>query len=624
MEVHNQDNNQASEGKKPKHLKNKPLKSQEDFIDFKIFKILKSEDSCPKLVEGAMAQDHGEKLSAAGISLEDNPQLLFEQNIFSHEVSIEAFDEERKEQVSDCDKLIISQRDAIKLFSRDQNYLKIIEEQVHEEGYLSCFLLENQILLAKPVKGNISHSSYGLKIFQGSSESGQEDYALLMPLSIRRDHRVLGKKQELYFQHRLSPGSWFFSKEGCIVYNSLMNMIREQYKLRGFDEVMSPNLFNLEIFKISGHYQNYKEHMFMLKADGHGMGLKPMNCPGHHLIFKSKLRSYRDLPMRLAEFGVLHRNELSGALSGLSRCRKFICDDSHIYCREEQVEDEILQNLNFVDYVYKLFGLEFKLFFSSKPEKYLGDDEVWEEAENKIKQALNNSGLPWEENPGDGAFYGPKIDIVLYDSLQRAHQCASIQLDLQAPIRFNLMYKSESQSMSEEPSSNEKREGKYYDFEPDEYDPSSFRWEEQPLKSGFKRPVIIHRAVLGSVERFISILIEHLDGKWPFWISPRQAKVVPISEKFNEYAERVQKALKMNGFHSEIDSSNAKLPKKIKNAQLDQWNYMLIIGQKEVDAESVNVRARDGSRLGEMKVDDLLEKFEEERSIFPKFKFSSD
>ena len=230
-----------------------------------------------------------------------------------------------------------------------------------------------------------------------------------MPLSIRRDHRVIGKRQELFFQHKLSPGSWFFSKEGCIIYHSLINMIRDQYKIRGFDEVITPNLFNLDIFKISGHYQIYKEHMFMLKADGHGLGLKPMNCPGHHLIFKSKLRSYRDLPMKIAEFGILHRNELSGALSGLSRCRKFITDDSHIYCEESQLEEEILKNLDFINEVYKMFGLEYKLFFSSKPAKYLGDDEEWEKAEDKIKQALIIQGFHGRRIQEMVLFMGQKL-----------------------------------------------------------------------------------------------------------------------------------------------------------------------------------------------------------------------
>jgi len=462
-------------------------------------------------------------------------------------------------------------------------------------------------------------------VLKESEDSEENLDCLLMPLSIRRNHRVIGKRQELFFQNEHSPGSWFFSKEGAIIYNRLIEMLKEQYRIRGFDEVISPNLYDLKIFKISGHYQNYKEDMFMFKCDGHGMGLKPMNCPGHHLIFKSRIRSYRDLPMRLAEFGVLHRNELSGNLSGLSRCRKFICDDSHIYCREDQVEEEILRNLNFVDDIYKMFDLKYKLFFSSRPEKSLGKDEEWEKAESKLKQALERSGLDWEMSPGDGAFYGPKIDIILYDLKDKPHQCASIQIDFQAPIRFNLMYKSDDHNEKEEPKSEEEeseKKEKYHYFKPDEYDSEEYRWEEQPLKPGFKRPVIIHRAVLGSIERFISLLIEHLDGKWPFWLSPRQVKVIPISDKFNEYSERVHEVLRRNGFHSEIVSSRSKLQKKIRAAQLDQFNYMLIIGQKEVDAESANIRARDGSILGPMKIDDLLEKFEKERRLVPKFRFS--
>eukprot|EP00345_Euplotes_harpa_P017011 CAMPEP_0168346240 /NCGR_PEP_ID=MMETSP0213-20121227/18130_1 /TAXON_ID=151035 /ORGANISM="Euplotes harpa, Strain FSP1.4" /LENGTH=590 /DNA_ID=CAMNT_0008354807 /DNA_START=174 /DNA_END=1947 /DNA_ORIENTATION=- len=456
-------------------------------------------------------------------------------------------------------------------------------------------------------------------------DKSQDEYAALQKEADARDHRIIGKNQGLFSQNELAPGSWFFSKEGAIVYNGLIEMMRQQYRFRGYDEVISPNLYNLKIFKISGHYQNYSKHMFMLRDGDSGMVLKPMNCPGHYLIYKSKLRSYKDLPLRLAEFGVLHRNELSGALSGLSRCRRFQVDDCHIFCAESQIRDEIMDNLNFVKEVYALFGFEYKFFLSSKPEKYLGDDEVWEKAEGQLKQALDDFGLPWKENPGDGAFYGPKIDIVLYDAFGRAHQCATIQLDFQAAIRFNMMYKADdSEDSPIEALSKEfdGKKGKYFDFEPDEYDSQPFRWEERPLKPGFKRPVIVHRAVLGSIERFISILIEHNLGKWPFWLSPRQVIVIPVSHSFYEYAERVNQALKFNGFHSSVDLSNLRLNKKIRNAQLEQWNYMLIVGKEEAESGMVNVRLRDGSIVGMLNVDDLIDKLEQERQLFPKFRFS--
>ena len=275
--------------------------------------------------------------------------------------------------------------------------------------------------------------------------------------------------------------------------------------------------------------------------------------------------------------------------------------------------------------VYSMFGFEYKLYLSSKPDKYLGEDELWEKAENQLRKALNDFGYPWVENPGDGAFYGPKIDVVLFDSLNRSHQCATIQIDFQAPIRFNMMYKSDEANFDEEGVIKENlidKKGKYYDFEPDEYSSEPFRWEEQHLKPGYKRPVIIHRAILGSIERFISILIEHNQGKWPFWLSPRQAIVIPISQKFDEYAKSVDQALKYNGFCSSVDLSKSNMKKKIRNAQLNQWNYMLIAGQEEVDSNSIDVRQRDGNRIGKLDVNDLIDKFESERELIPKFRFS--
>lgn len=521
---------------------------------------------------------------------------------------------------------MVNKEDALRLLAHDQFKAKLIEQHVDDDMHVAFYVFQDRLYLSKHSNWELSSDNYGLKLLPQVEVNGEvRNLAVLFSLGRKRDHRVIGRKQGLFYQNKLSPGSWLFSKEGAIIYNGLISMMREQYKYRGYDEVISPNLYDSKIFKISGHYQNYKDNMFMIKHGDSGMCLKPMNCPGHYLLFKSKIRSYRELPLRFAEFGVLHRNELSGALSGLSRCRRFQVDDCHILCAESQIHSEIMNNLNFVKDIYSMFGFEYKFYLSSKPEKYLGSDDLWEKAEYQLKQALDEFGMPWEENPGDGAFYGPKIDIMLFDSMGRPHQCASIQVDFQAPIRFNLMYKSDEDPIKlkdEVQADAEPKKGDFVDFPPDEYDSQPFRWEEKPLKPGYKRPVVLHRAVLGSLERFISILIEHNEGKWPFWLSPRQAIVIPISDKFSEYCERVYDALRFNGFHAAIDSSNANLNKKIKNAQLDQWNYMLVVGQKEIDAEAVNVRSRDGSRVGQIKVDDLIEKFEKERQLIPKFRFS--
>lgn len=344
-----------------------------------------------------------------------------------------------------------------------------------------------------------------------------------------------------------------------------------------------------------------------------------MNCPGHFLLYQSQIRSYRDLPIRFADFGVLHRNELAGALTGLTRVRRFQQDDAHIMCTHEQIHSEILSCLDFLGHIYNLFGFKYELFLSTKPDKYLGDDDVWEAAENGLKKALNEFGKPWKENPKDGAFYGPKIDINLFDSLNRPHQCGTIQLDFQAPIRFNLLYKTDSDSIQESASSMSKHSEtdttvkNYFDFPPDEFDPEEFRWEEHEVKHGYKRPVVIHRAILGSIERFFSILIEHIDGKWPFWLSPKQVCVIPVSEKFLEYATKVNLAMQYNGFHSTVDEANLTIKKKVRNAQIAQYNYMLIVGQDEMDLGMVNIRQRDGTIIGLKRVDEVIEMFKKEK-----------
>ena len=321
-------------------------------------------------------------------------------------------------------------------------------------------------------------------------------------------------------------------------------------------------MYNLKLWKTSGHYKNYKDNIYLFKVEHQGFGMKPMNCPGHCLMFDSTIHSYRELPIRYADFGVLHRNEISGALSGFTRVRRFCQDDAHIFCAPEHIMTEVLGVLNFLDFVYGIFGFKFELELSTRPEDKLGDDALWDQAESALAEALNKFGKPWKENPGDGAFYGPKIDIKVFDALKRPHQCGTVQLDFQLPIRFNLQYKNEhnepsassnqasdTASQHSEQSHQSHSSGHKHDhlnpslkselFPKDELDDEDFLWQEHPLKPGYSRPVIIHRAVLGSLERFIAILIEHLGGKWPFWVSPRQAVVVPVSEKFLEYAEKV-------------------------------------------------------------------------------------
>uniref|UniRef100_A0A493TGI6 threonine--tRNA ligase n=1 Tax=Anas platyrhynchos platyrhynchos TaxID=8840 RepID=A0A493TGI6_ANAPP len=345
-----------------------------------------------------------------------------------------------------------------------------------------------------------------------------------------------------------------------------LKIFKEEYRRRNFTEVVSPNIFNSKLWEASGHWQHYSENMFSFEIEKETFALKPMNCPGHCLMFAHRPRSWREMPLRLADFGVLHRNELSGTLSGLTRVRRFQQDDAHIFCTIEQIEEEIKGCLDFLKSVYAVFGFTFQLHLSTRPEKYLGDLEIWDHAEKQLQNSLNNFAAPWSLNPGDGAFYGPKIDIKIKDAIGRYHQCATIQLDFQLPIRFNLTY---------------------------------------------KRPVIIHRAILGSVERMIAILAENYGGKWPFWLSPRQVMVVPVGPTSEEYAQQVRVCSEFfeAGFMSDVDlDQSCTLNKKIRNAQLAQYNFILVVGEKEKANNAVNVRTRDNKVHGEISVSSAIEK----------------
>ncbi|XP_050165392.1 threonine--tRNA ligase 1, cytoplasmic-like isoform X2 [Myiozetetes cayanensis] len=376
-----------------------------------------------------------------------------------------------------------------------------------------------------------------------------------------RDHRKIGKEQELFFFHDMSPGSCFFLPRGAFIYNTLMDFIRGEYHRHNFTEVVSPNIFNSKLWEASGHWQHYSENMFSFEVEKETFALKPMNCPGHCLMFSHRPRSWRELPLRLADFGVLHRNELSGTLSGLTR-----------------IEEEIEGCLDFLKSVYAVFGFTFQLHLSTRPENYLGELEIWDHAEKQLQNSLNKFGEQWLLNPGDGAFYGPKIDIKIKDAIGRYHQCATIQLDFQLPIRFNLTYV-----------------GKDGDDK--------------------KRPVIIHRAILGSVERMIAILAENYGGKWPLWLSPRQVMVVPVGPTSEEYAQQVCNQFFEAGFMSDVDlDQSCTLNKKIRNAQLAQYNFILVVGEKEKANNAVNVRTRDNKVHGEISLSSAIEKLKKLKS----------
>uniref|UniRef100_A0A8C7ZVC5 threonine--tRNA ligase n=1 Tax=Oryzias sinensis TaxID=183150 RepID=A0A8C7ZVC5_9TELE len=375
-----------------------------------------------------------------------------------------------------------------------------------------------------------------------------------------RDHRKIGKDQELFFFHDLSPGSCFFLPRGAYIYNTLTEFIRDEYWRRGFQEVASPNVYNSKLWETSGHWQHYSENMFSFPVEEDVFALKPMNCPGHCLMFSHRPRSWRELPLRLADFGVLHRNELSGTLTGLTRVRRFQQDDAHIFCTMDQIESEMKGCLDFLRGVYNVFGFSFQLHLSTRPEKYLGDVEVWNQAEKQLENSLNEFGEPWKLNPGDGAFYGPKIDIKIKDAIGRYHQCATIQLDFQLPIRFNL----------------------------------TFVGKDGDDKA---RPVIIHRAILGSVERMIAILTENYAGKWPLWLSPCQVMLVPVNPSCEEYAKKVSLQDLMAYF--------------LKSLCVGRYVKLLscilaVVGEKEKMTNRVNVRTRDNKVHGELSVSEVM------------------
>ncbi|KAL3701276.1 hypothetical protein R1sor_019298 [Riccia sorocarpa] len=368
-----------------------------------------------------------------------------------------------------------------------------------------------------------------------------KEWLTLQEEAKQRDHRIVGLKQQLFFFHPLSPGTVFFSPYGTRIYNKLIEFIRTEYKKRGYEEVISPSIFNMQLWELSGHAANYKEHIFCFEVEKQEFGLKPMNCPGHCLLFDHSVRSYRG-----AEFS--------------------------------QIKEEVKGCLDFLEYAYNIFGFTYSLGLSTRPEKYLGDARTWERAENSLREALEAFGKPWKINHGDGAFYGPKIDITVCDAFKRTLQCATIQLDFQLPIRFKLKYSTEEAEVA--------------------------------------RPVVVHRAVLGSVERMFAVLLEHYAGKWPFWLSPRQAIVCPVSKKFTNYALKVKNIIHSAGFYVEADVSDRKIDKKVREAQVAQFNYILVVGEAEESSEMVNIRTRDNVVHGMKSVGALLEEFKAEAASF--------
>ena len=511
---------------------------------------------------------------------------------------IEAKMHELSENDFEVNRIEMSRNDALKMFKEmGEDYKVEIIEQINEHDTISAYSQDDFIDLCRGphVKstGKIKHfkllSTSGaywrgdenntmLQRIYGtvfSTKKGLDTYLHYLEEAKKRDHRKLGKELDLFFFHHLSPASPFFTDKGAVVYNNLIDYMRSLYNEHGYNEVITPQIFDMELWKQSGHYDMFIDNMFSMEMGNREFGLKPMNCPGHTLIYSHGHHSYRDLPIRMADFGRLHRFEKAGVLSGLTRVRSMAQDDAHIFCTPEQIGDEITDLFEMVQKVYKTFSFEdLSITLSTRPIKALGDIKLWDKAESSLKAVLDKSSFYFTIDKGKGAFYGPKIDFHVKDALQRSHQLATIQLDFVLPERFKLKYIAEDGNEA--------------------------------------RPVMIHRAILGSLERFFGVYLEHCGGDFPLWLAPVQIVVLPISEKVQTYAEKLTKNLKASGFRTQLDDKADKIGAKIRQAELSKINIMLIVGEKEAEAETVSVRRRHKGDLGVMDVSELTGLLNEE------------
>ena len=513
---------------------------------------------------------------------------------------LERIEEEMKKIVKEASGLereVLSRDEALKYFGeRDEIYKIDLIENLPEDEEISIYSLDEftdlcagpHLYDTKKVKAIKLLSLAGaywrgdennkmLQRIYGISFEKKKDLDLYLERleeAKKRDHRKLGKELDLFTVHEEGPGFPFFHPKGMVIRNLLENFWRDEHTKRGYDEIKTPIILNESLWHQSGHWDHYQENMYFTNIDEGNYAIKPMNCPGSILVYKSKMYSYRDLPLRWGELGLVHRHELSGALHGLMRVRSFTQDDAHLYVLPSQVKDELVSIIELADYMYNIFGFKYHIELSTRPENSMGTEEQWEIATNGLIEALNEKNIDYIVNEGDGAFYGPKIDFQLEDAIGRTWQCGTIQLDFQMPERFDISYIDKD---------NEK-----------------------------KRPVMIHRTIYGSMERFMGILIEHYAGRFPVWLAPVQATILPISDKFNDYAYDLRDQLKAKGIRVEIDDRAEKIGYKIREAQLQRIPYMLIVGEKEVQDHLVSVRSRDQGDLGQLAIEDTIAKMIEE------------
>ncbi|MEN1936068.1 threonine--tRNA ligase [Paenibacillus sp. 102] len=521
----------------------------------------------------------------SSIAVEDLPKIENEmQNIINENLEIERVEITRDE----AEKLFQDVNDHLKLELLEaipENEIVTIYKQgefvdlcrgphLPSTGYLKAFQLTHVsgAYWRGDSNNQVLQRIYGVAF---SSQKELESYLQFVEEAAKRNHRKLGNELELFMFSEEAPGMPFYLPKGQIIRNELESFLREIQQKHDYQEVRTPLMMNQGLWEESGHWDHYKDNMYFSEVDNKSFALKPMNCPGHMLIFKNKLRSYRDLPIRMCEFGQVHRHEFSGALNGLLRVRTFCQDDAHLFVTSEQIESEIKSVLKQIDYVYRTFGFEYEVELSTRPEDSMGDDELWNQAESSLENVLKSLNYNYRVNEGDGAFYGPKIDFHIKDALQRSHQCGTVQLDFQMPEKFDLNYIDER---------NEKR-----------------------------RPVVIHRAVLGSFDRFLGILIEHFGGAFPTWLAPVQVKVIPVSTLVHEqYTKEMEEKLKRVGIRVERDVRSEKLGYKIREAQLKKIPYILVIGDKEMENGSVNVRKYGEERSEVVSLSAFMEGIQEE------------
>lgn len=492
----------------------------------------------------------------------------------------------------------LTKEEAKKQFKDNPYKLELIEEA---EGKISAYQQGDFIDLCKGPHVESTGKIKGIKILKSSGAYWRGDaknkqlqriygisfpekkelreYIFKLEEAAKRDHRKLGKELDLYSFHEEAPGMVFIHPKGMVIWNKLIDFWREEHRKAGYVEIKTPIILNKQLWLQSGHWDHYKENMYFTKIDDADYAVKPMNCPGGMIVYKTRSHSYRDLPLRAAEIGLVHRHELSGTLSGLFRVRSFHQDDAHIYVTKEQLEQELEGVIKLANEMYKIFGFEYHVELSTKPDKAMGDPKTWELAESTLQKVLEKMKLDFKINPGDGAFYGPKIDFHLKDAIGRTWQCGTLQLDFQMPERFELEY--------------DGADGKKH------------------------RPIMLHRVIYGSMERFFGILVEHYAGKFPLWLSPLQVIILPIADRHLDYANEVSKRLFDAGIRIEVDERVESTPKKVRDAQKQKINYILVIGDNEVQNKTVNVRTRNNEVLGEKKVDEflsqLLKEVEEKR-----------